>query len=98
MTGQVEVAAEVEEEAGERGFAGAPVAGVGMAHIAGEEDFVEDEAAFFFVGGQELVGFVGFEAEDFVEEPHKTGGEASHSEFLNPLNRVGLFFGGEALL
>ena len=51
MAGQMEVAAEVEEEAGERGFAGAPVAGVGVAHVAGEEDFVEDEAAFFFAGG-----------------------------------------------
>ena len=79
-------------------LAGAPGAGVGVAHVAGEEDFVEEEAAFFFVGGQELVGFVGFKAEDFVEEPHKAGGEAGQAEFLNPFDRIGFFFGGEALL
>ncbi len=51
MAGQVKVAAEVVEEPFQRGLAGAPGAGVGVAHVAGEEDFVEEEAAFFFVGG-----------------------------------------------
>ena len=85
------------EEPFQRGLAGAPGAGVGVAHVAGEEDFVEEEAAFFFVGGQELVGFVGGKAEDFVEEPHDAGGEAEHTEFLNPFDCIGFFFGGEAL-
>ena len=80
----MQVAAEVVEKPFQRGFAGAPGAGVGVAHVAGEEDFVEEEAAFFFVGGQELVGFVGFKAEDFLQEPHDAGGEAEHTEFLNP--------------
>ena len=97
MAEQVNVAAEVVEESFEGCFAGAPGAGVGVAHVAGEEDFVEEEAAFFFVGGQELVGFVGFKAEDFVEEPHEAGGEAGQAEFAEPVDCIGFFFGGEAL-
>lgn len=97
MAEQINVAAEVEEESLKWGFAGAPGAGVGVAHVAGEEDFVEEEAAFFFVGGQELVGLVGFKAEDFLEEPHEAGGEAGQAEFVEPVDRIGFFFGGEAL-
>ncbi len=98
MAGQIIIAAEVVEEPFQWGFAGAPGAGVGVAHVAGEEDFVEEEAAFFFVGEQELVGFIGFKAEDFLEEPHDAGGEAEHTKFLYPFDCIGFFFGGEALL
>ena len=51
MVDKVKVAAEVVEEPFQRGFAGAPGAGVGVAHVAGGHDSVEDDAAFFFVEG-----------------------------------------------
>ena len=95
MAEQVKVAAEIMKEPFQRGFAGAPGAGVGVAHVAGEEDFVEEEAAFFFVGGKKVV--FGFKAEDFVEEPHEAGGEAVQAEFVEPVDCIGFFFGGEAL-